>query len=34
MFTDFSKLSARGNYADDFPGVVRPLLNWDLVKKE
>jgi lipopolysaccharide transport system ATP-binding protein len=34
MFTDFSKLSARGNYADDFPGVVRPLLNWELIKKE
>jgi lipopolysaccharide transport system ATP-binding protein len=34
MFTDFSKLSARGNYADDFPGVVRPLLHWDLVKKD
>ncbi len=33
MFTDFSKLSARGNYADDFPGVVRPLLNWELVRK-
>ncbi len=33
MFTDFSKLSARGNYADDFPGVVRPLLTWELTKK-
>lgn len=32
MFTDFSKLSARGNYANDFPGVVRPLLDWELVK--
>jgi lipopolysaccharide transport system ATP-binding protein len=34
MYTDFSKLSARGNYADDFPGVIRPLLNWELVKKD
>ncbi len=33
MFTDFSKQTARGNYADDFPGVVRPLLNWELVKQ-
>ncbi len=29
IYTDFSKLSARGNYADDFPGIVRPLLQWD-----
>jgi lipopolysaccharide transport system ATP-binding protein len=34
MYTDFSKLSARGNYADDFPGVIRPLLNWELIKKD
>lgn len=34
MYTDFSKLSARGNYSDDFPGVVRPLLNWELLKNE
>ncbi len=32
VFTDFSKLSARGNYADDFPGVVRPLIQWDAIK--
>ncbi len=32
VFTDFSKLSARGNYADEFPGYVRPLLQWDLQK--
>lgn len=32
VFTDFSKLSARGNYADEFPGVVRPLIQWDAVK--
>jgi lipopolysaccharide transport system ATP-binding protein len=31
-YTDFSKLSARGNYADDFPGVIRPLLQWDVVE--
>ena len=31
-YTDFSKLSARGNYADDFPGVVRPLIPWEAVK--
>jgi lipopolysaccharide transport system ATP-binding protein len=34
MFTDFTKRSARGNYADDFPGIVRPLLNWELHKKD
>jgi len=32
IYTDFSKLSARGNYADDFPGVVRPLIQWDAIK--
>lgn len=32
MFTDFSKPSARGNYADNFPGVVRPLIQWDAIK--
>ncbi len=31
-YTDFSQLSARGNYADDFPGIVRPLLQWDALK--
>ena len=31
-YTDFSKLSARGNYADEFPGVVRPLIQWDAIK--
>ncbi|MCY7311697.1 MAG: ABC transporter ATP-binding protein [Chitinophagaceae bacterium] len=31
-YTDFSKLSARGNYADDFPGVVRPLIPWEAIK--
>jgi lipopolysaccharide transport system ATP-binding protein len=34
MYTDFSKFSARGNYADDFPGVLRPLLNWELVMND
>ncbi|MBL7748295.1 MAG: ABC transporter ATP-binding protein [Chitinophagaceae bacterium] len=34
MFTDFSKRSARGNYADDFPGVVRPLLQWESTKTD
>lgn len=33
-YTDFSKLSARGNYADEFPGVIRPLLQWDVTKKD
>lgn len=28
IFTDFSKPSARGNYADEFPGIVRPMLKW------
>lgn len=32
IFTDFSKHSARGNYADEFPGVVRPLIQWEAVK--
>jgi lipopolysaccharide transport system ATP-binding protein len=32
-YTDFSKLSARGNYADEFPGIIRPLLQWDVSKK-
>ena len=32
-YTDFSKLSARGNYADEFPGVIRPLLQWDVTEK-
>jgi lipopolysaccharide transport system ATP-binding protein len=31
-YTDFSKLSARGNYSDDFPGVIRPLLQWDIAE--
>ncbi|HEX7903832.1 MAG TPA: ABC transporter ATP-binding protein [Chitinophagaceae bacterium] len=29
IFTDFSKPSARGNYTDKFPGLVRPLIHWD-----
>jgi lipopolysaccharide transport system ATP-binding protein len=29
IYTDFSKPSARGNYADDFPGLIRPLLKWN-----
>ncbi|NOT52691.1 MAG: ABC transporter ATP-binding protein [Chitinophagaceae bacterium] len=33
MYTDFSKQTARGNYAEAFPGVVRPLLNWEITKK-
>lgn len=33
VYTDFAKQTARGNYADGFPGVVRPLLNWELTKK-
>ena len=32
IFTDFSKSSARGNYADNFPGLVRPLIQWDANK--
>lgn len=30
IFTDFNKLTARGNYAEGFPGIVRPLLDWEL----
>ena len=33
VYTDFNKLSARGSYAEHFPGVVRPLLDWELNKK-
>ncbi len=29
-YTDFLKLSARGNYADEFPGIIRPLLQWNV----
>ena len=28
-FTNFTKLSARGNYTDEFPGIVRPLIQWE-----
>lgn len=28
IFTDFNKLTARGNYIDEFPGIIRPLLEW------
>jgi lipopolysaccharide transport system ATP-binding protein len=31
-YTDFTKLSARGNYADEFPGIIRPLLQWNVIK--
>lgn len=30
IFTDFSKPSPRGNYAEDFPGVIRPFLKWTM----
>lgn len=32
VYTDFTKLSARGNYSDEFPGIVRPLINWEASK--
>ncbi|MCB0471652.1 MAG: Wzt carbohydrate-binding domain-containing protein, partial [Flavobacteriaceae bacterium] len=28
VFTDFSKPNARGHYAEEFPGVIRPFLEW------
>jgi len=28
VYTDFSKLTARGDYTEDFPGIVRPLIQW------
>jgi len=34
IFTNFSKPSARGDYADAFPGIVRPLIQWETVKTE
>jgi len=33
LYTDFGKQTARGNYAADFPGIIRPLLNWELQAK-
>ncbi len=33
VFTDFSKRNARGNYSNNFPGIIRPLLDWELEKK-
>ena len=32
IYTDFAKMNARGNYSDDFPGIVRPLINWEANK--
>ena len=32
IYTDFGKLNARGNYADHFPGIIRPLINWEAKK--
>lgn len=28
IYSDLSKPSARGHYADHFPGIIRPLLKW------
>lgn len=28
-YTDFTKLNARGNYPDEFPGIIRPLIPWE-----
>lgn len=33
VYTDYNKPSARGLYAEHFPGIVRPLLDWELNKK-
>ena len=33
VYTDFSKKSARGQYSEHFPGIVRPLLNWEQRKE-
>jgi lipopolysaccharide transport system ATP-binding protein len=33
VYTDFSVPSARGNYTEDFPGIIRPLLKWETIKK-
>ncbi|MCB0715752.1 MAG: ATP-binding cassette domain-containing protein [Chitinophagaceae bacterium] len=32
VFTDFSKSNARGRYAEDFPGIIRPLLDWETIR--
>ncbi len=32
IFTDYSKLTARGNYTEDIPGIVRPLIQWEADK--
>ncbi len=33
LYTDFNEPSSRGNYAEDFPGIIRPLLKWETIKK-
>jgi lipopolysaccharide transport system ATP-binding protein len=30
VFTDFNKPTARGNYSEEFSGIIRPLLNWSV----
>ena len=32
IYTDFNKPSARGDYVNEFPGIVRPLIQWDAKK--
>lgn len=34
IYTDFSKLTARGQYTEEFPGIVRPLIQWEAKNKE
>jgi lipopolysaccharide transport system ATP-binding protein len=33
VFTDFSKQTARGDYIDTIPGLVRPMLDWKLTNQ-
>lgn len=28
IFNDYTKVNARGEYTENFPGIVRPLINW------
>jgi lipopolysaccharide transport system ATP-binding protein len=30
IYTDYNYPTARGNYSEDFQGIIRPLLNWSL----
>jgi lipopolysaccharide transport system ATP-binding protein len=33
IFTDLNKATARGEYANEFAGIVRPLIQWETIIK-